>query len=147
MPAAEPTYCTAADVRLYTNNADLADDDIVTDDQLEAKILAAEIYIDSYAGYWERSAGVTQARVFPRLIDTQNGISGVPEAIMHATIAQVEFMHVNMPDTDHGIEPDANPTDVSLSPRAKRLMKSGFRRITGKITLPYPVNVNVVNSF
>lgn len=145
MPA-EPTYVSADDLRTYTNNADLADDQIVDDTALEAKIIAAEVYIDAYAGYWERSAGVTQTRVFPRMKDTQNGIT-IPDAIMHATIAQVEFMYINMPDVDHGIEPDANPTSVSISPRAKQLMKGGYRRKTGKITLPYPVSPAFLNVY
>lgn len=134
----ETTYCTPEDVRTYTNNAELADDDNFTDDELAAKIVAAEMYIDSEAGYWDRAGGITQARVFPRVEDAQIGVD-IPEAIMHATIAQVEFMHVNMPDVDHGIEPDASPTRASLSPRAKRLMR-GFSKKTGNITLPYSVS-------
>ena len=133
MPA-EPTYCTADDVREFTNNADLADDSIVTDEQLEAKIVAAEQYIDAWAGYWERSGGITQARKFPRTVDAEMGVD-VPEAIKHATIAQVEFMYVNMPDVDHGIEPDASPTAASISPRAKALMAKGYRKTTGRVTL------------
>ena len=143
MPA-EPTYCTADDVREFTSNADLADEEVVDDTALEAKIVAAEMYIDAYAGYWDRAAGVTQARVFPRAQDAANGVT-VPEAIKHATIAQVEFMYVNMPDIDHGIEPDASPTDASISPRAKKLMKAGFRKTTGSVLLPWPVNPAFLN--
>lgn len=143
MPAEPtPTYVTADQVRLYTNNADLADDEVIDDDALDAKIIAAEIYIDSYAGYWDRTGGVTQTRKFPRVEDGQIGVD-IPEAIMHATIAQVEFMHVNMPDVDHGIEPDTSPTSASISPRAKELMK-GYRRTTGRITLPEPQRADII---
>ncbi len=136
------TYCSVADVRAYTNNPDLADDDIVSDAVMENKIVAAEVYIDAYAGYWDRAGGVTQARKFPRVED--NAIEGdVPQAILLATVAQVEFMHVNMPDLDHGIEQDASPTAASISPRAKNLMK-GYRRTTGRIVLPETQNPNTL---
>ncbi len=114
---------------------------------LNALITAAEIYIDSYAGYWDRLAGPTQARVFPRVEDAAYNAGGIPDAIKHATIAQVEFMYVNMPDVDHGIEPQASPTDASISPRAKKLMRAGYRRATGNVTLPYPVSRSLVNSY
>ncbi len=145
MPA-EPTYVTADDLRLFTNNDDLADDDIVTDEQLEAKIVAAEVYIDAIAGYWERAGGITQARVFPRTQDTQNG-QDIPDSVMHATIAQVEFMHVNMPDIEHGIENDASPTANSISPRAKKLMSKGYICRTGQVTIPYSQNPKMLQIY
>ena len=145
MPA-EPTYCTADDVRLYTNNADLADDDIIDDTALEAKIVAAEVYIDRRAGYWARAGGITQERVFPRVQDAQIG-TDIPQAIMMATIAQVEFMYVNMPDVDHGIEPDASPTSASISPRAKELIDGGYRCITGSVEIPFVQSRGIVNAY
>ncbi len=146
MPAAEPVYVTADDLRTFTNNADLADDDIVSDDQLEAKIVAAEIYIDAIAGYWDRAGGITQARVFPRVQDAAIG-TDVPETVMHATIAQVEHMYINQPDVDHGVQIDANPTANSISPRAKKLMSKGYICRTGSVTLPYPVNPEMMGAF
>jgi len=127
------TYCTAADVRAYSQNTDIIE---LGDYELSLRIVQAEVYIDSYAGYWQRGDGITQVRLFPRIEDVQSfGDGHIPDAVMLATIAQVEFMHLNMPDIDHGIESDAKPTEQSLSPRAKHLLK-GYRRITGSITLP-----------
>lgn len=137
-----PTYCTADDVRTYSNHPDfmeeVGEEYVITDEQLEAKIIIAEVYVDREAKYWMREGGTSQARVFPRMEDGQyTGQSGqIPEAIKFATIAQVEHMHVNMPDVDHGIEPDAKPTSVSISPRARELIRGGYRRTTGSITLP-----------
>lgn len=134
MPAT-PTYATAANVRTYTNDTDLADSGQFNDAALNAKIIAAEEYIDSHAGYWDRYDQY-QARVFPRSHDiAENGTTFIPNAIMLATIAQVEFMFQNMPDMDHGVEIDVKPTAVSLSPRAKQLMK-GYSRKTGRVTFP-----------
>src|ERR1043166_5162444 len=134
-----PTYCTADDVRTYTSLPEFTEDDgeespeyIISDEQLDAKIVVAERYIDSIAGYWQRAGGVTQARVFPRIEDSAYNAGSIPEAVKFATIEQVELMQVNMADVDHGIEPDASPTTESISPRARELMR-GYCRKTGSI--------------
>ncbi len=140
------TYCTVAEVRANTNNPDLASSSVVSDDSLTAKIIAAETYIDSIAGYWDRSAGVSQARVFPRVEDDAIG-TDIPDAVKFATIAQVEFMYENMPDRDHGIVQDDKPTRESISPRAMKLMSGGFIRKTGNITIPYPQNPQMIDIY
>lgn len=140
------TYCTVADVRANTNNPDLADITVVDDAAVTAKILAAEVYIDSVAGYWDRKAGITQTRVFPRIEDVDNG-QDIPDAVKYSTIAQVEFMYENMPDRDHGVVQDEKPTSVSISPRAMKLLKRGYIRKTGKITLPYPQNPSMIDTY
>lgn len=131
------TYCTIADVRAATNNEDLADNTIVTDEQMTAKIEQAEVYIDSIAKYWDRFGGDTQVRTFPRLQDVDaDGDSFIPDIVKQATIAQVEFAYENMPDRDHGVVQDDNPTSESISPRAYQLMSAGYIRRTGRVTLP-----------
>lgn len=124
------TYVTAAILKANTNNTALA---ALSDGAVETKIEAAEIYIDSYAGYWQKYVE-TQTRLFPRLHDVNTaGDTFIPEAIKFATIAQVEFMYENMPDRDHGIMQDEKPTEESISPRARQLMK-GYTKRTGRIT-------------
>lgn len=126
------TYVTATILKANTNNTALA---ALSDGAVETKIEAAEIYIDSYAGYWQKYAE-TQTRLFPRLHDVNTaGATFIPEAIKFATIAQVEFMYENMPDRDHGIMQDEKPTEESLSPRVRQLMK-GYTRRTGRIIFP-----------
>lgn len=135
------TYCTIADVRAATNNSDLADNTIVTDQQLTARIEQAEVYIDSIAKYWERYDEY-QVRTFPRIHDIdEDGATFIPDTVKQATIAQVEFAYENMPDRDHGIIGDEKPTDESISPRARQLMSNGYIRRTGRITFPSQVRV------
>lgn len=126
------TYVTETILKANTNNAALA---ALSDDAVVTKIEAAEIYIDSYAGYWAKY-DEDQTRTFPRKHDVDgDGDTFIPEAIKFATIAQVEFMYENMPDRDHGILQDEKPTEESLSPRARQLMK-GYTKRTGRITFP-----------
>lgn len=130
------TYCTIADVRAATNNTDLADDTIVTDVQMTAKIEQAEVYIDSIAKYWERYDAF-QVRTFPRIHDIdEDGATFIPDTVKQATIAQVEYAYENMPDRDHGVVQDDKPTAESISPRAYQLMSNGYIRRTGHITFP-----------
>ncbi len=133
----EPAYVTPADVRTYTNNTAISGMD---DEELTARIVAAETYIDSYAGYWDRFV-IGQDHVFPRDIDIDaSGETVIPTAVKFSVIAQVEFMYINMPDADHGVEQDESPTIESISPRVKQLMKGYICRI-GSVTLPWVSNV------
>jgi hypothetical protein len=126
------TYVTATELKANTNNAALA---ALSDAAVGAKIEAAEIYVDSYAGYWQKY-DEDQTRLFPRKHDVDSaGDTFIPEAVKFATIAQVEFMYENMPDRDHGIMQDEKPTVESLSPRLRQLMK-GYTKRTGRITFP-----------
>lgn len=117
------TYCTAAQFKAASNNAALV---ALENAALEAKIEAAEPYIDAEAGTWEKY-DITQTRRFPRAGYDVNsaGTTYIPELIRAATIAQVEFMHENQPDVEHGVEQDDEPTKLSLSPRARYLMRKG----------------------
>ncbi len=126
------TYVTATVLKANTNNATLS---ALSDNAVNAKIELAEIYVDSHAGYWDKY-DETQTRRFPRKHDVDSdGATFIPEAVKFATIAQVEFMFENMPDRDHGITQDENPTSESLSPRLRQLMK-GYTKKTGRITFP-----------
>ncbi len=110
------------------------------DTEMNARIVVAERYIDAYAGYWQRF-DLTQDNVFPRDIDLDtSGDTLIPQQVRLAVIAQVEFMFVNMPDTDHGVTEDDLPTMESISPRVKMLMK-GYICRTGSIALPWITNV------
>lgn len=123
------TYCTIAEVKANTQDSNLAS---LTDEQITALIEQAEIYIDAYAGYWEKY-DIDQSLKFPRSIDVdKNGATFIPSAIKHATIAQIEFIYQKTPDIEHGIEEDDKPTKVSISPRAKELMR-GYMRRAGRI--------------
>lgn len=138
------TYCTADDVRTYSGHpaftAQEDDEYVITDEQLEARIIAAEIVIDAEAKYVQK-LDPAQTRKFPRVEDTSGDI---PEAIKMATIYQVEFMYVNAPDVDHGVEPDVSPTAVTLSPRSRKLMSAGYIKSTGTVTLPPTVDPKAV---
>ncbi len=117
------------------------DEDSANDDTtLEAKIIAAEIVIDAAVKYVQK-LDPAQARKFPRSDDTDGSI---PEAIKFAMIYQVEFMYVNSPDVDHGVEPDVSPTTVSISPRSLKLLRAGYIKNTGEITLPPTVDPRAV---
>lgn len=138
------TYCTIADVRGVTNNADLADNSIVTDAELTAKIEQAEVYIDSIAKYWERYEPY-QVRTFPRIHDIDaDGATFIPDNVKQATIAQVEFAYENFPDRDHGVMQDDTPTKESISPRAYQLMKAGYISNSGRMTLNSPVDIRSI---
>lgn len=114
------------------------DEDVTTDDShLNALIELAEVYIDAYAGYWTKYVNDgSQARKFPRVGDIDSsGATIIPEAVKFATIAQVEFMYVNMPDSEHGIQPDESPTKATIGSRVKELMR-GYVCLTGSMLLP-----------
>lgn len=126
----------ALDISGATLTGGVDADSTTSDTHLNSLILAAEIYIDAYAGYWQKY-DETQDRTFPRQgdYDSTTGETEIPEAVKFATIAQLEFMFENMPDRDHGVEQDEKPTKETISPRVKILMK-GYVNRTGVIELP-----------
>lgn len=128
------TYCTAAEVKAHTNDSALAAE---LDATIVSMIEQAEVLIDSRAGYWTRyDESTPQARLFPRIQDVDSdGETFIPDAIKHATIAQVEFSYVNAPDRDHGIDEEDKPTKDVISPRAKQFMRGYVKRV-GRVTLP-----------
>lgn len=135
------TYVTVEELRAATTEpafteVDEADEYVITDEQMTAKIETAEIYIDSIAKYWDKY-DLYQTRTFPRSHDIdEDGATFIPATVKEATIAQVEFAFINMPDRDHGVMPDEKPTMESISPRAMQLMSNGYIKRTGRITLP-----------
>jgi len=133
-----PAYVTADDVRKFTINPYLKA--LLNDDAMNSRIVVAEQFIDAYAGYWTRF-DITQDHVFPRDIDIdKDGNTSIPIPVQFATIAQMEFIVVNMPDVDHGIQEDKLPTTEAISPRVKQLMKGYICRL-GSISLPWITNV------
>lgn len=139
-PILEAVYATPGQVRTYTTVPALA---ALDDATLTAKIFVAMTYIDRFAGAWPPWY-VGQIRKFPRWNDVdQLGNKVVPDSIMLATIAQLEFMFLNMPDGDHGITADSvQAANISYSPRLRSLMH-GFVTKLGSAVFPLPQNLKI----
>lgn len=134
--AYSPTYVTAANCKAFTSDADLAAEDDALFTAEFGFIHKAEVQIDRFCGYWDRYAGKTQTRVFPRTTDVDSaGDTFIPEPIKMATMAQVEYNYLNKPDMDHGIEEDEKPKRKEIiSPRAMQYLK-GYVMKGGRITM------------
>lgn len=133
------TYVTVAELKADTQNDALSNSGTT---EITALIELAEVYIDSFAGYWTKYDS-SQTRLFPRDKDIdENGATFIPTPVKKATIAQVEFLFLKSPDAEHGIMEDEEPTKEVISPRAKQLMR-GYRMRSGRIV--YPENQNIEN--
>lgn len=119
------TYITGAQVKALTKDTVLAAEEVSDLEAENGPIHMAEIQIDRFCGYWKRYGGQTQTRVFPRIGDVDSaGSTVIPEAVLMATLFQIEHNFVNQGDLDHGIEEDDAPKDVFIiSPRSKQVLK------------------------
>ena len=135
------TYTTASVLKAKTRDSNLASE---SDAVVNALIEEAEIYIDAYAGYWKKYLS-TQSLLFPRDMDIDiNGDSFIPTPVSQATIAQVEALYMHSPDSDHGIKKDGKSEPVTISPRAKILMKGYINRIGSQVFDEYSFDADKI---
>lgn len=127
-----PLYATSAQAKAISNDPEIQN---MEDKKLDAKLEAAEVYIDSACGFWPKY-DEEQTRTFPREGDYNDDGTFIVDTVKYATIAQLEFMVKNMPDNEHGIQNDDEPTKVTISPRAYNLLlNAGLVRRIGQIEL------------
>lgn len=126
------TYVSVAECKRLTSDPTIRN---LEQKKLEALIETAELFVDAHCGYWDKY-DADQTRLFPRAIyDLQSdGSTAIPERVKHATIAQVEYMQQNHPDVEHGVEEDDNPSESTVSVRAKKLLR-GYVNRTGSIQI------------
>jgi len=118
------------------------------DDLIEKKIREAEMFIDSFCGYWEKAAD-TQQLLFPRIVDIDNEekYPPIPKEITKATALFIDMMMSgNNGGNEEIVEESIGNYSYKKSTSAQtetiddrllpvKTMLKGFRKLTGKMNI------------
>ncbi len=132
----------------YLELSDAENQNPPEDDLIEKKIREAEMFIDSFCGFWEK-ADETQQLLFPRIVDIDNEekYPVIPKEITKATALFIDMlMSGNGNGNEEIVEESignysykkstssqAETIDDKLLP-IKTMLK-GFRKLTGKMNI------------
>ena len=119
-----------------------------TDEETEKKIREAEMFIDSFCGFWEK-ADETQQLLFPRVvdIDTEEKYPVIPKEITKATALFIDMILngdgggneeiVEESIGNYSYKKSTNSQTETIDDRLLpiKVMLKGFRKLTGKMNI------------
>ena len=132
----------------YTEMSDSENDPAPTDEEVEKKIREAEMFIDSFCGFWEK-ADETQQLLFPRSVDMDgdDNYPAIPKEITKATVLFLDMISNGGESGDEVIEESIGNYSYKKSVRSGepetieerlmpiKVMLKGFRKLTGKMNI------------
>lgn len=117
------------------------------DDAIEKKIREAEMFIDSFCGFWEK-ADETQQLLFPRIVDIDNDekYPTIPKEITKATALYIDSMMNDNGGNEEIVEESIGNYSYKKSTSSQaetiddrllpiKAMLKGFRKLTGKMNI------------
>ena len=132
----------------YLELSDSENQDPPEDDLIEKKIREAEMFIDSFCGFWEK-ADETQQLLFPRIVDIDNEekYPVIPKEITKATSLFIDMMmNGNNGGNEEIVEESIGNYSYKKSTSSQtetiddkllpiKVMLKGFRKLTGKMNI------------
>lgn len=133
----------------YAELSDSQSDPPPEDADIEKKIREAEMFIDSFCGFWEKS-DETQQLMFPRDVDVDNDeqYPAIPKEITKATVLFIDLIsNGNQGGEEEIVEESIGNYSYKKSVTAQesqtveerlmpvKAMLKGFRKLTGKMNI------------
>jgi hypothetical protein len=131
----------------YLELSDSNNESPPTDEETEKKIREAEMFIDSFCGFWEK-AYETQQLLFPRVvdIDTEEKYPVIPKEITKATALFIDMILNGDGGNEEIVEESIGNYSYKKSTSSQtetiddkllpiKVMLKGFRKLTGKMNI------------
>jgi hypothetical protein len=132
----------------YLELSDSNNENPPTDEETEKKIREAEMFIDSFCGFWEK-ADETQQLLFPRIvdIDTEEKYPVIPKEITKATTLFIDMILngdgggneeiVEESIGNYSYKKSTSSQTETIDDRLLpiKVMLKGFRKLTGKMNI------------
>ena len=132
----------------YLELSDSNNENPPTDEETEKKIREAEMFIDSFCGFWEK-ADETQQLLFPRVvdIDTDEKYPVIPKEITKATALFIDMILngdgggneeiVEESIGNYSYKKSTNSQTETIDDKLLpiKVMLKGFRKLTGKMNI------------
>ena len=132
----------------YLELSDSNNENPPTDEETEKKIREAEMFIDSFCGFWEK-ADETQQLLFPRVvdIDTEEKYPMIPKEITKATALFIDMILngdgggneeiVEESIGNYSYKKSTNSQTETIDDKLLpiKVMLKGFRKLTGKMNI------------
>jgi hypothetical protein len=132
----------------YLELSDSGNDTPPTDEEIEKKIREAEMFIDSFCGFWEK-ADEAQQLLFPRIVDIDNAeqYPVIPKEITKATTLFIDMiLNGDGGSNEEIVEESIGNYSYKKSTSSQtetiddrllpiKVMLKGFRKLTGKMNI------------